>query len=296
MLVRGRWDMLRVLVGTTLIIAAIGVEARAVEMAPLCAPPCQAGGAKKWLVKFAGAKVELVITGQSVLFKTGEETVLEIPAAGISEVGYDTSSHNLGRPYLKDAGAAVGAGEGIIAAPFFLASAAILLPFKSTQHSVRILWEDKGSHLEVYLGVRKQDYHALLDELQRLSGKPWVDMPKARKKLVSEIKQAKNRSVPLEIDRYIVLNGAQMRPGRYQTVFLERPGNRGEVYFFSGADVNPKRISAQSVVNVETLNSETTNSGVTYVVEHGVETINAIQLPGKKLVFVSGALPARVAK
>src|SRR5262245_24817069 len=128
MLVRGRWDMLRVLVGTTLIIAAIGVEARAVEMAPLCAPPCQAGGAKKWLVKFAGAKVELVITGQSVLFKTGEETVLEIPAAGISEVGYDTSSHNLGRPYLKDAGAAVGAGEGIIAAPFFLASAAILLP------------------------------------------------------------------------------------------------------------------------------------------------------------------------
>ena len=32
------------------------------------------------------------------------------------------------------------------------------------------------------------------------------------------------------------------------------------------------------------------------MVEHGVETINAIQLPGKKLVFVSAALPAMVAK
>jgi len=44
------------------------------------------------------------------------------------------------------------------------------------------------------------------------------------------------------------------------------------------------------------LNSETTNPGVIYVVEHGVETINAIQFPGKKLVFVPGAPPARVAK
>ena len=74
---------------------------------------------KKWPVKYAGANVELVITGQSARFKTGEETVLEIPAASISEVGYDTSSHNLGWPYLKDAGAAMGAGEAIILAPFF---------------------------------------------------------------------------------------------------------------------------------------------------------------------------------
>ncbi|HEV2663721.1 MAG TPA: hypothetical protein VG324_02360, partial [Blastocatellia bacterium] len=102
--------MRRVLVGTTLIIAAFGAEARAVKMAPPCAPSCQAGGAKKWPVKYAGAQVELVITDQSVRFKTGEETVMEIPAASISEVGYDTSSHNLGWPYLKDAGAAMGAG------------------------------------------------------------------------------------------------------------------------------------------------------------------------------------------
>ena len=297
MLVRGRWDLRRVLVGTTLIIAAFGAGSRAVERAPLCAPSSQAGSDKKWPVKHDGANLELVITDQSARIKQGEVTVLEIPAAGISEVGYDTSSHNPGWELLKDAGVlADSGGEGVILAPFLLAPAAILLPFKSTKHFVRILWEDEGNHSMTYLAVRRQDCRAVLDELQRLSGKPWVDLPKARKKLVGKIKQAKGRSVPLEIDRNIVLNGTEMKPGRYQAVFLERPGNHGEVYFFRGTDVNPERIYARAVVNVEMLNSDTTNSGVTYVTEHGVETINAILFRGKKLVFVSGALPARVFK
>jgi hypothetical protein len=277
--------------------AAFGAGSHAVKMAPLCASSCLAVSNKKWPVKHDGANLELVITDQTARIKQGEVTVLEIPAVSISEVGYDTSSHNPGWELLKDAGGLAGSGgEGGIVASILLAPAAILLPFKSTKHVVRILWEDKGNHSMTYLAVRRQDCHAVLDELQRLSGKPWVDLPKARKKLVGEIKQAKGRSVPLEIDRNIVLNGVEMKPGRYQAVFLERPGNHGEVYFFRGTDVNPERIYTHAVVNVETLNSETTNSGVTYVVEHGVETINAIQFLGKKLVFVSGALPVRVAK
>jgi hypothetical protein len=242
--------------------------------------------------------LELVITDQSARFKKGEETTLEIPAASISEVGYDNSSHNRGWPYLKVVGPVIleSREAPIITAPLLLPPAAILSAFKSRRHFVRILWEDKGNPSEVLLEVGKKDYPAVLNELQRLSGKPWVDLPKARKKLVSEIKQARGRSAPLGIDRNIVLNGAEMKPGRYQAVFLERPGNHGEVYFFRGPNVNPERISAQAVVNVETLNSETTNSGMTYVAEHGVETINVIQLPGKKLVFVSGAPPARVFK
>ena len=264
---------------------------------------------KEWPVKYvAGSKksnvstkLELVITDQSASFKKGKKTALEIPAASISEVGYDNSSHNRGWAYLQavgSAGSGGGSGSGIGGVVFapILAPAAILAPFKSTKHFVRILWEDKGNPSEALLEVGKQDYHAVLDELQRLSGKPWVDLPEARKKLVSEIEQSGSRSVPLEIDRNIVLNEAEMKPGRYQAVFLERPGNHAEVYFFRGTDVNPERISAQAIVNVETANSETTNTGVTYVVEHGVETINSIQFPGKKLVFASGALPARVAK
>jgi len=267
-------------------------------MEALCAPSCQAGSDKKWPVKYLGSKLELVITDQSARFKTGEGTTLEIPAASIIEVGYDNSSHNRGWAYLKVVGPEIlGSREGVvIIAPLLLPPAAILSAFKSRRHFVRILREDKGKTSEVLLEVGKRDYHAVLNELQRLSGKPWIDLPKARNKFVSEINQAKSRSVPLEIDRNIVLNEAEMKPGRYQAVFLERPGNHGEVYFFSGTKVNPKRISAQAVVNVEPSNSETTNSGVTYVAEHGVETINAIQVPGKKLVFVSGALPARVFK
>ena len=143
---------------------------------------------KKWPVKFAGAKVELVITDQSALIKQGEVTVLEILAVSISEVGYDNSSHYPGWELLKDAGVLTGSGgEEVIFAPILLAPAAILLPFKSTKHFVRILWEDKGNPSEVLLEVGKQDYHVLLDELQRLWGKSWIGLPQARKKLVSEI-------------------------------------------------------------------------------------------------------------
>src|SRR5262245_13824120 len=310
MFIRWMWNIRIALGGTTMIIAVFGAGSSAVKTAALCAPSCQAAGDKKWPVKIvAGSKKsnvstksELVITDQSARFKKGKEIALEIPAAGISEVGYDNSSHNRGWAYLKAVGGAGGGAAssgsgigGVVFAPI-LAPAAILAPFKSTKHFVRILWENQGNPSEVLLEVEKQDYHAVLEEFQRLSGKPWVDLPQARKKLVSEIEQAKGRSAPLEIDRNIVLNESEMKPGRYQAVFLERPSNHGEVYFFSGTDVNPERISAQAVVNVETSNSETTNSGVTYVVEQGVETISAIQFPGKKLVFASGTLPARAAK
>src|SRR5215470_11639054 len=80
---------------------------------------------KEWPVKIvAGSKKsnvstksELMITDQSARIKKGKETALEIPAASISEVGYDTSSHNRGWAYLKAVGGAGGgaasSGSGI---------------------------------------------------------------------------------------------------------------------------------------------------------------------------------------
>src|SRR5262247_3599438 len=64
---------------------------------------------KEWPVKYVagskksnvGVKLELVITDQSAHFKKGKKTGLEIPAASISEVGYDNSSHNRGWAYLE---------------------------------------------------------------------------------------------------------------------------------------------------------------------------------------------------
>ncbi len=172
MLVRGRWDMRRVIAGTTMILAAFGVGPRAVKMEALCAPSCQAGSDKKWPVKYLGSKLELVITDKSARFKAGEETTLEIPAASIIELGYDNSSHNRGWPYLKVDGPVIleSREAAIITAPLLLPPAAVLSAFKSRRHFVRILRVDKGNPSKVFLEVGKRDYHAVLDGLRAQPG------------------------------------------------------------------------------------------------------------------------------
>ena len=283
----------------------------------LCASPCLADHEKQWPVKYlagskkanVGARLELFITSASVTFKKGKETVMDIPAADITEVGYDTSSHNRGWTWLKAGTELTGHGtcssggglancgelETLVLAPVVVGAAA-LSPFSSTQHFVRLLWQENGVPTQALFEVGKENYSAVLNELQHATGKPWQDLPEARKKLVSEIETAKDGSVPLQIDRTVVVGETVMKAGRYQTVLLERPDHDGEIYFFDGNRVDPRHVTAQAVINVEASSAETTVSGVTYVVEQGVETIGAIQLADKKLVFVSTALPPRVAK
>jgi hypothetical protein len=275
---------------------------------------CSAGGKRnQWSAKYVagtkrsnqGAKLDLVISNQEVTGKKGKNVVLEIPAANISEVGYDTSSHNRGWTWLK-AGADVategkctgseycGASEAFILTPV-LVGAAVMSPFHSTQHFVRILWQDSGVPSEVLFEVGKDDYSAVLSALQNLTGKPWQDMQEARRKLIGEIESAKGRSSAVQVDRTVVLNEAEMRSGNYQLVLLERPGNLGEAYFFSGSEVKPEHVTAQAVVRVEASTAQTTGPKVTYVEQMGVQTVATIQFPDKKLVFDSSGLPARVA-
>lgn len=255
----------------------------------------------------AGAKLNLGILNQNVTAKKGKDVVLRIPAASITEVGYDTSSHNRGWTWLN-AGANVpdlgkgdfgGSGKGdlgdLVVVPFVV-GAAVTAPFKSTQHFVRILWQEDGAPSEVLFEVGKDDYGTVLRALKDLTGKPWQDLPEARKNLVAEIENAKKQSVPLQLDHPVVLNEADMKSGAYQLILLARPGNRGEAYFFAGQTVNPEHVTAQAVVTIEPSASQGGSLNVAYAEHMGVETIATIELSGKKLVFDTGGLPARVAR
>jgi hypothetical protein len=90
----------------------------------------------------------------------------------------------------------------------------------------------------------------------------------------------------------VVLNKAEMKPGNYQLILLERPDHRGEAYFFAGQVVNPKHVTAQAIVTIE---PKAGSLDVAYAKRMGVDTITTIQLPDKKLVFDSSRLPARIA-
>lgn len=255
----------------------------------------------------AGAKLNLGILNQDVTARKGKDVVLRIPVASITEVGYDTSSRSRGWAWLN-AGADVpnlgkgdlgGSGKGadlgdLVAVPL-LVGAAVTAPFKSAQHFVRILWQEDGVPSEALFEVGKEDYGAVLKALKDLTGKPWQDLPEARKNLVAEIENAKKQSVPLQLDHPVVLNEAEMKSGAYQLVLLERPRNRGEAYFFAGQNVNPEHVTAQAVVKIELSASPGGSLTVEYSEHMGVETIATIELPDKKLVFDSGGLPARIA-
>jgi hypothetical protein len=67
-----------------------------------------------------------------------------------------------------------------VAAP--LAGAAIFAPFKTRTHFVHIFWNDAASSpSELNLEIGKKDYAGVLAELQRLTGKPWRNLPEERK-------------------------------------------------------------------------------------------------------------------
>jgi TonB family protein len=69
--------------------------------------------------------------------------------------------------------------------------AAILSPFKKHKHFVHIFWEEEGETREVALRVGKGEYADFLARLQRVTGRPWIDMAQQRQ----ETRQALKRRV-----------------------------------------------------------------------------------------------------
>jgi hypothetical protein len=250
-----------------------------------------------------GAKVDLLVSKEAVRCRKGKNIVLEIPAASITEVGYDDSSHNRGWTWLKAgseitregkcSGLGCGAATVLIGTPVVVGAVA-LAPFKSTQHFVRVLWQENGEPSEALFEVGKEDYAAVLTAFQDATGKPWQDLPVARKKLLDEIKAAQDRRIPVQLDRAVVLNEAEMKVGRYQLIVLERPDNLAEAYFFAGEEVEPEHVIAQALAKVGISTPPAANPSVTYAERMGAATIATLQVQDKNFEFMSAGLPARV--
>jgi len=248
-------------------------------------------GARKSAV---GAKVTLSVSPQGVLCKKGKNVVLQFPIESVEQVGYDTKAHSKGWAFLRVAGNAQG-DWGLVSVPSLI-GAAIAAPFKTTRHFIRILWQQDGEPQEALLEVGKGDYSAVLARLQAVTGKPWQNLPEARKKLRMELEEAKVRKSPIQIERAALVNEVELEPGFYQIILLNRAEGRGEVYFFKGQDVDTGRIAAQAVVNVKAPEDPSLSEAVSYATLEGVRTISSIRLPEKTLSFIAGRLAVRVEK
>jgi hypothetical protein len=163
----------------------------------------------------------------------------------------------------------------------------------TTQHFVRILWQENREPSEALFEVGKEDY-AILSAFQDATGKPWQDLPVARKKLLDEIRAAQDRRIPVQLDRPVILNEVEMKVGSYELVVLERPDNLAEAYFFAGEEVRPEHVIAQALAKVETSTAPVANPSVTCAERMGAETIGTLQVQDKTFEFMSDGLPARV--
>jgi hypothetical protein len=109
----------------------------------------------------------------------------EILINSVTDVTYDNSSHRKSRGWLRAAGeidqSPLVLGVYPVAAP--LAVAALAAPFKTKSHFVYISFDDAESgSTEVSLEIGKAHYAGVLAELQKLTGKPWRNLPEEQKK------------------------------------------------------------------------------------------------------------------
>jgi hypothetical protein len=242
------------------------------------------------------AKVSLEVSNEAISVKLENGVPLEIPPSQVAATGYDNSSHSKGWAWLGPAESpelSYGEGSVLIIVPL-LVGAAISAPFKTTEHYVRVFWNGAEGPDEILLELGKNDYADVLAQLQRVTGKPWHDLPKEREELRHELEQAKSDKKSVNLDRPVFVNGAELKSGEYQLLLLERTANAGEVYFFRGASVKVNEIAAQAVVEIDKENHSTGPVAPDYGSEAGVATITALAMPEETLRFTSAPRPAKV--
>lgn len=110
----------------------------------------------------AGTDMKLAIDGINIRIRKGNNEIVVIPAAAVTEISYGQDVH-------RRVGTAIGV------AVFSLGIGALLALSKSKKHFVGITWDDNGKKGGLAFQADKNDYRGLLAGLEGITGKKAVD-------------------------------------------------------------------------------------------------------------------------
>ncbi len=239
----------------------------------------------------SGRRVTLTIDSNRIVTTDKKGSGISISVPDVEAVLYDNVIRSLisTKDYVQGAGelGAGGAFLGFLGLPVFLA----LHQHKSKDHFILIFWKEQGQTHDAIFQVDKGDYGKVLEELERVTGRKWRDIPAERQRLRREIEQNARHATPLRLDRCVVVSTADLPMGLYQIVLLEREPGRADLLFFAGKAVDPKRLLAQASVEIVAASNAVPGAMPRYGEEANFFTLSEICLPDTTLRFSPQSLP-----
>ena len=238
----------------------------------------QTTGGKRWAMKYEtgtqpikqGTTLNVTVGNDQIVCDAESGRAFAIPVAGVKEITYDTKV----RRRLAEAAAVAILSLGV---------AAIFVALKTKKHFVNVVWQEDGTDKEAVFKVGKGDYAAFLGDLQRVTGKEWKNLEMEQEMARQALKSQRGNKIAVQIDRNVQLIDALLKPGLHQMILLEHAGNRGELYFFRGTEVDVKKIAGTAVVEIQPAVAGTTAVVVMYKGEGATAGIAEIRLPTKTL-------------
>ena len=87
------------------------------------------------------------------------------------------------------------------------------------------------------------------------------------------------------LNRAVRVAGADLKPGFYRLVLIERENNQGELCFLAGKREDPQRIAAVVRLRILPPRRGTASASVIYGEAEGVATIAEVRLPTRTLLL-----------
>lgn len=218
-----------------------------------------------------GTSVQLTLPdAEKLVWQLEKGTPSTIPLSSITEVSYDTRSHNRSR-----------SGTALMAASPL--GGILLMSTKATKHFVTITFEENAEKKDVVFELGKNDHASFLDELRKLTGKQWKDLAAERKHTEAEIEQQKNNKTAVKLDHMMRINETDLKAGDYQIVLLERPDSKGELYFFAGKKVNAEKSLTSAKVEIMPQTNDVKDAQVIHQENDKFAHVTEIRMPTKTL-------------
>jgi hypothetical protein len=123
-----------------------------------------------------GAKLKVKAESDVIEFESKHGRVLSISASAVTGITYDHPTHRVSRAVLAQLGdlSGCGGGPGAYGCAAFmmgdLVVAATTLPFRYTNHYVRLTWQEQQEEHAIEFKVDKRHYLPLLSQLQSVTG------------------------------------------------------------------------------------------------------------------------------